>query len=398
MSRGRDVAVSVATRALGIKFFLWVAVAVVLAFIVMMLVVVPNVVTAQQSAADDAGPCATGANGAPPQAPAEIREEQIANAKAIDQAAQQVGLSGEASRLAIIAAFGESTLINLDYGDQVNGVRNPDGSLATSYGLFQQQTSQGWGTKEQVMDPTYAATSFFTGPKHDNKGGLVAVAGWEDMEPTLAIHAVQRNADPNHYATFYSAADEIIAAAEINTDRAGTVESPEASGGSPVQGCGVGTVSPGVAENDYPFSESQVPGPGVYEVDPWSYYLGECTSFVAWRINRDAGSTEAPYKYSGAAGNFQNGNANTWKAAWESRGWKVSNTPVPGAVAWWDAFGEPGVGYAGHVAYVHSVTADGRVILEEYNNAGLAPPGHKYSMREPQDADSVNAYLLPPEN
>lgn len=156
--------------------------------------------------------------GAPttPQAPTSTQDEQVDNARAIDQAAQELGLSGQASRVAIIAAYGESTLFNLDYGDNAT---NPDGTIADSLGLFQQQPSQGWGTVAQVMDPVYAATSFFAGPGHDGRGGLMAVSGWSAMEPTRAIHLVQINADPNHYARYYAAADAIIAAAGIDISR-----------------------------------------------------------------------------------------------------------------------------------------------------------------------------------
>lgn len=147
--------------------------------------------------------------------------DKVANAKAIDQAAQKAGLSGYASRIAIITAMGESNLVNLDYGDQVNGVTNPDGSLATSFGLFQQQTSQGWGTKEQVMDPEYAATSFFLGPKHDGKSGLVTVPNWEN-DPWISnvIHQVQRNSDADHYTKWIPFADKIISQAGIDIHRA----------------------------------------------------------------------------------------------------------------------------------------------------------------------------------
>jgi murein DD-endopeptidase MepM/ murein hydrolase activator NlpD len=155
------------------------------------------------------------------------RADQIGNAKAIDQAAQKAGLSGYASRIAIIAAMGESTLINIDYGDQVNGVKNPDGSPATSFGLFQQQTSQGWGTKEQVMDPEYAATSFFLGPKHDGKSGLVAVPNWENETwISNVIHQVQRNSNPDHYTKVIPEADKIISQAGIDIHRAGTGAAP----------------------------------------------------------------------------------------------------------------------------------------------------------------------------
>lgn len=161
-----------------------------------------------------------GSPGATPKAPKKIRDQQIANVQAIDKAAQEVGLSGRATRIAAITAMGESTLINLDYGDQVNGVRNPDGSLATSFGLFQQQTSQGWGTKEQVMNPTYATKSFLLGPKHDGKSGLVTIPEWETSNAiSLIIHKVQRNADESHYTKFIAATDDILSEAKVDIHR-----------------------------------------------------------------------------------------------------------------------------------------------------------------------------------
>lgn len=161
-----------------------------------------------------------GSPGAIPKAPKGVRNQQIANVKEIDKAAQEAGLSGRATRIAAITAMGESTLINVDYGDQRNGVRNPDGSLATSFGLFQQQTSQGWGTKEQVMNPNHATKSFLLGPKHDGKTGLVTIPKWETSNAiSNIIHQVQRNADAGHYTKFIAATDDILTEAKIDIHR-----------------------------------------------------------------------------------------------------------------------------------------------------------------------------------
>lgn len=397
-----------------LKLWLGLAIGAVLSGVAILLVVLMVLVTAV------AGPGLTPAQaanclppgvgldptpGGTPTTDKERRAEQIKNAKAIDAATVKAGFSGLASRIAIIAAYGESTMFNIDYGDQVNGVTNPDGSPATSFGLFQQQTSQGWGTKEQVMDPEYATTSFLTGQKHDGRGGLVSVLHWEETKwISSVIHQVQNNSDRDHYTRSIEPADAIIKEAGIDVTRAGkngatvsavpggvTGEYPDECGGG-----SSGEVDPKNANDDYPFL-AVTPPAGVYEIDPFGYYYGECTSFVSWRINRDAGSTKAPYKYSAGHGNFLNGDAAGWKEAWLARGWKVSTTPVAGAVAWWGAKGGPGIGTAGHVAYVQSVTADGKAIIEEYNNVGYAPPGHKYSMRKnPVEPADVNLFLYPP--
>lgn len=129
--------------------------------------------------------------------------EQLMNAAYIMNAATDLGLDRDAQVLAVMTAMGESSLINIDYGDwETNGVRNPDGTPTTSIGLFQQQDS--WGTPQERMDPTTAATLFYN--------RLVLVDGWATMEPTLAIHKVQRNADPYHYEKYGPAAEQIVTA------------------------------------------------------------------------------------------------------------------------------------------------------------------------------------------
>jgi hypothetical protein len=86
--------------------------------------------------------------------------------------------------------MGESGLRNLPYGD---GAINPDGTVADSIGLFQQQ--HWWGSRTNRMTPSVAATAFLM--------HLRQVRGWRAMTPTAAIHAVQGNRDPHFYTPFY---------------------------------------------------------------------------------------------------------------------------------------------------------------------------------------------------
>ncbi|AZZ49794.1 hypothetical protein C5C31_14905 [Rathayibacter rathayi] len=74
------------------------------------------------------------------------------NAGLVANAAAALGLPGAGQTLGVQAAIGESSLVNIHYGD---GAINPDGTVADSIGLFQQQSS--WGTVEQRMDPTTSA-------------------------------------------------------------------------------------------------------------------------------------------------------------------------------------------------------------------------------------------------
>ncbi len=157
-----------------------------------------------------AASCAAAANSIDPEkVPTEpvagFQGDQLKNAAYIMNAASALGLDRKAQVIGVMTAIGESTLVNLDYGDEGNGVTNPDGTPTCSVGLFQQQWCLGtWGTREQAMDPTYAATSFFQ--------RLVGVADWQNLEPTLAIHKVQGNADPFYYAPFFEPADAIVTA------------------------------------------------------------------------------------------------------------------------------------------------------------------------------------------
>lgn len=178
-----------------------------------------------------------------PEATGPEREQQLANAKIIDDTTKSVGLSGQASRIAIITAISESSLLNINYDDDA---MNPDGTIADGGGLFQQQPSQGWGTFEQVTDPVHATKSFLLGPAHDGSSGLVALAGWETMEPTAAIHAVQGNLDPLHYQKYYGQADEFIATLGIDVSRPPTGGQPGAPAGDiPVAGAGACAVPGG---------------------------------------------------------------------------------------------------------------------------------------------------------
>ncbi|MDQ0642442.1 hypothetical protein [Microbacterium murale] len=127
--------------------------------------------------------------------------EQLENAAIIMRTATEQGFARDGQILGIMAAMGESSLHNIDYGDwETSGFTNPDGTRTTSIGLFQQQ--EWWGSVEARMDPAASAALFY--------GRLVGLAGWQDMEPSYAIHRVQVNSDPNHYARFGDDAAAIV--------------------------------------------------------------------------------------------------------------------------------------------------------------------------------------------
>ncbi len=110
----------------------------------------------------------------------EVTGEQAENASLISAIAVRRRLPARAASIALATAYQESKIANIDYGDR------------DSLGLFQQRPSQGWGTREQILDPVYSTNAFYD--------ALVQVDGYEDLEITVAAQRVQRSAYPNAYA------------------------------------------------------------------------------------------------------------------------------------------------------------------------------------------------------
>ncbi|MEO6117325.1 MAG: CHAP domain-containing protein [Pseudolysinimonas sp.] len=132
--------------------------------------------------------------------------------------------------------------------------------------------------------------------------------------------------------------------------------------------------------DDYPwFAElSRNQGGGL---SPLGYYYRECVDFVAWRLNRDAGTTSAPFRWTWSKLTPNGGDGHQWKAAWLAHGWPTGTTPVPGAVAW---FGN------NHVGYVNGILDNGQVLIEEYN---YVP--HAYGTRVINASDAYYLYAPP---
>ncbi|MGB4777051.1 MAG: peptidase M23 [Microbacterium sp.] len=137
-----------------------------------------------------------------PPASASYSQEQLDNAAVIIVAGRDLGLPMRDQTIAVMTAMGESSLRNLEYGDwETSGVTNPDGSPTTSIGLFQQQ--DGWGTREQRLDPYTAATLFY-------RAMLARVPDRDGLEPTTVAHRTQINRDPDHYAPYWPLAVALV--------------------------------------------------------------------------------------------------------------------------------------------------------------------------------------------
>jgi hypothetical protein len=131
-----------------------------------------------------------------------LSPEQAQNAAEIVLIAVRRGLPDRAAEVAITTAMQESKLTNLSYGDR------------DSVGLFQQRPSQGWGSREQLMDEAYATNAFYN--------ALLTVRGWQALPIAVAAQKVQRSGYPDRYALWNDTAISWSAALMGTTPAAAT--------------------------------------------------------------------------------------------------------------------------------------------------------------------------------
>ncbi|MFE0654731.1 hypothetical protein ACFVZH_40225, partial [Streptomyces sp. NPDC059534] len=196
--------------------------------------------TAQPGTELPGGSGSTGGTGQNPNG--DLRKKQIENAKVIDEVAEAGGMSGQATLIGLMTALQESTLLNIDYGDR------------DSLGLFQQRPSQGWGTREQILNPRYSSNMFFFGADSGSSRRLDDIRGWEAMPLWKAAATVQRPAEEHErlYAGQEGSAREIAAQAGIDLLR------PAENGPTPPEG-----------------SPSGAPGPSGESASPRECYTGD---------------------------------------------------------------------------------------------------------------------------
>lgn len=128
-----------------------------------------------------AGPeCTVPGDGDAAQPTVTLDAVQLQHASTINAVGLARGIPERGRIIALATAWQESSLRNLDHGDR------------DSVGLFQQRTSQGWGSVSEIMDPVYASGKFYD--------ALLNVAGWQRMPLTEAAQAVQYSGFPGAYA------------------------------------------------------------------------------------------------------------------------------------------------------------------------------------------------------
>jgi hypothetical protein len=123
---------------------------------------------------------------------AHLTPTQVGNVKTMVSIVLKQKLPKRAAIIAVATSMQESRLRDLPYGDR------------DSLGLFQQRPSSGWGSGDQVVDPTYATKKFLSALQH--------VPNWKTMPLTKAAQSVQRSAFPNAYAQWEPLAKKLVTA------------------------------------------------------------------------------------------------------------------------------------------------------------------------------------------
>lgn len=137
-----------------------------------------------------------------------VNAEQRGNAGKIIAIGQQQHLPPRAWQVAIQAAQTESNLINVNHGDR------------DSLGLFQMRPSAGWGSPDQLLNVDYEVQTFF---KH-----LLAVRGWETMQPGDAAQQVEQSGYPDRYQRVERLAADLISTLGGQLDPSGCGQMPPA--------------------------------------------------------------------------------------------------------------------------------------------------------------------------
>ena len=132
------------------------------------------------------------------------------------------------------------------------------------------------------------------------------------------------------------------------------------SGAHVVPGAWPGATGPRQAAAQYGYPYASPPActdGGACVADKWYFYRGQCTSWLAYRLNQLNGFAFS--NYYGGQGRW--GNADNWGPQARSLGIAVNATPGLGSIAWYST---------GHVAYVEQVNSPTSIVISEMNYDG----------------------------
>lgn len=141
---------------------------------------------AQQYAVDTSGLMPGGFDGAG----GGFDNEVLNNARIVAQVGRSMGFNDQDIQTALATMLAESGGRNLNYGDR------------DSVGLFQQRTSQGWGSVQDIMNPTYSARKFYEALSKSARGAT----------PWQTAQNVQRSAfaDGSNYQAQWGKAQQLF--------------------------------------------------------------------------------------------------------------------------------------------------------------------------------------------
>jgi hypothetical protein len=124
----------------------------------------------------------------------QISGPQLANATTIVQQALVKHMGVRSAVIAVATAMQESQLQNISYG------------TSDSLGLFQQQPVDGWGTAQQIMNPTYSADAFLGALQQYQASN----PSWAGQPLWASAQAVQKSGYPAAYAQWESQAAQLV--------------------------------------------------------------------------------------------------------------------------------------------------------------------------------------------
>jgi surface antigen len=201
----------------------------------------------------------------------------------------------------------------------------------------------------------------------DIQGATVSSYTWSGLSPGtkyafwIASKIYGTPGDPTGYGNTQSA---WVGPAYVTTQG-----QPAPPAGSLTLGTWPGTTGPAAAAKYYGYLYPDAPvcppsgGPRCV-ADQWNFYQGQCTSWVAYRLNQLNGIAFN----NSFGGNGTWGNAMNWGPHAQSLGIALNSTPTVGSVAWWTAI--PGAHPSGHVAYVEQVNSPTSIVISEMNYDG----------------------------
>lgn len=302
--------------------------------------------------------------------------------KVIEQNKARFGGDAQAQRAMVIATATmavEANMLNVASIHVPESAKYPnDGYIPAdldSIGLFQQRARSGaWGTVPQIMDPATSAGMFLGlgayGRAPGYARGLLQVDRWTERPIGEVAQAVQVSAFPDRYQKWADAVLPVIKMASgVDVAASGLVPDTGCAGGQAGAG---GPVVPGAngaagVDTYLPVFRAAGGGPGMdLGADPWSFFWGECVSYVAYMVR-----TATPHKdfhnndwlYHGR-NTVHFGNAKEWVIGARNGGIPIDQTPAVGAVAVRSG------GRSGHVAFIVAVNPDGSFVVNEYNHRG----------------------------